>query len=209
MGSHFSIFGATMRKDKKPTPQTGWNAELALLGHLRWSRKEFQDRVCAASESRKDGTFETLRLEATYQFAEFLFLLRGQGIETESDIHRLAELHNQYIVDLLKDPAKLNRLGLNKERVLEAMFTADTMPRLLQNWRDKPGAIDQSNLARLLMSVMSTETCRKVIVACAEAGFVDRTRTPYGTMLVRSKNVLEDIFGAILRELRSRIQSET
>lgn len=198
-----------MRKDKKPTPPTGWDAEVALLGHLRWSRKEFQDQVCAASESRKDGTLETLRLEATYQFAEFLFLVRGQGIEAEADIQRLAELHNQYIVDLLKDPAKLDRIGLNRERALEAMFTADTMPRLLQNWRDSPGAIDQSNLARLLMSVMSTETCRKVIVACAEAGFVDRTRTPYGTMLVQSKGGLEDIFGSILRELGSRIQDET
>jgi hypothetical protein len=197
-----------MRKDMKPTPQTSWEAELALLGHLRWSRKEFQDRVCTASESQKEGTLETLRLEATYQFAEFLFLVRAQHIETEADIQRLAELHNQYIVDLLKDSVKLDRMGLNKERTLEAMFTADTMPRLLQNWRDKPGAIDQSNLARLLMSVMSTETCRKVVVACAEAGFVDRTRTPYGTMLVRSKGGLEDIFGSILRELGSHIQTE-
>jgi hypothetical protein len=198
-----------MRRDKKPTPQTGWDAEVALIGHLRWSRKEFQDRVCAVTESRKDGTLETLRLEATYQFAEFLFLVRGQGIETEADIQRLAELHNQYIVDLLKDPPKLGRMGLNKERALEAMFTADTMPRLLQNWRDKPGAIDQSNLARLLMSVMSTETCRKVIVACGDAGFIDRTRTPYGTILVQTKGGLEDIFGSILRELSSRIQNET
>lgn len=204
----FQIPGATMRKSKKPIPQTGWNAELALLGHLRWSRKEFQDRVCAASQSRKDGTLETLRLEATYQFAEFLFLIRAQQIETEADIQRLAELHNQYIVDLIQDPAKLDRMGLSKERALEAMFTADTMPRLLQNWRDRPGAIDQSNLARLLMSVMSTETCRKVIVACAEAGFVDRARTPYGTMLVQSSGAIENIFGTILRELRSRIQSE-
>jgi hypothetical protein len=87
--------------------------------------------------------------------------------------------------------------------------SSHTLPRLLQNWRDRPGAIDQSNPARLLMSVMSTETCRKVVVACAEAGFIDRTRTPYGTMLVQSKGTLEDIFGLILRELRSRIQHET
>jgi hypothetical protein len=208
-GSLFQIFGATMPKDKKPLPQTGWNAELALLEHLRWSRKEFQERVCTAAQSKKDGTLETLRLEATYQLAEFLFLIRGRHIETEADIQRLAELHNQYIVDLMKDPAKMERMGLNKERALDSMFTSDTLPRLLQNWRDRPGAIDQSNLARLLMSVMSTETCRKVIVACAEAGFIDRTRTPYGTMLVQSKGTLEDIFGSILRDLRSRIQHET
>ena len=56
-----------------------------------------------------------------------------------------------------------------RERALESMFTADTMPRLLQHWRESAGAIDQSNLARLLMGVMSTETCRKVVLAFADA----------------------------------------
>jgi hypothetical protein len=56
------------------------------------------------------------------------------------------------------------------------------------------------------MGVMSTETCRKVVVACAEAGFLERKRTAYGTMLVHTTGKLEDIFGGILRQLRSRIQ---
>jgi hypothetical protein len=79
------------------------------------------------------------------------------------------------------------------------------MPRLLQHWRESAGAIDQSNLARLLMSVMSTETCRKVIVACADAGFLARKRTPYGTVLVISNGTLEEIFGGCLRDLRLRM----
>jgi hypothetical protein len=81
------------------------------------------------------------------------------------------------------------------------------MPRLLQNWREKPGTIDQSNLARLLVSVMSTETCRKLVVACAEAGCLRREKTPYGTIVVSSTGVLERIFGDCLREMRLRIQS--
>jgi hypothetical protein len=81
----------------------GWDNELALLENLRWSRKEFMDRICEASRSEKDNVLETLRLEATYQFAEFFFLLRARGIETVSDIERLAELHNQYVVNLMKD----------------------------------------------------------------------------------------------------------
>jgi hypothetical protein len=196
-----------MRKDRKPTPQTDWDAELVLLENLRWSRKEFQDCICSASRSAKDSVLEVLRLEATYQFAEFLFLIRARNIETEADIRRLAELHNQYVVDLMKSADKMDRMGLSRERALDSMFTADTMPRLLQNWREKKGAIDQSNLARLLMSVMSTETCRKVVVACAEAGFVERARTPYGTMLLQSTGQLEDIFGQALRDLRIRIQN--
>src|SRR6266852_3395645 len=75
-----------------------------------------------------------------------------------------------------KDETKMDRLGLAGDRLLDAMFTADTLPRLLQNWREQPGAIDQSNLARFLATVMSTETCRKVAVACGTAGFLNRER---------------------------------
>lgn len=194
-----------MKKDKVAMPLATWDEELALLENLRWSRKEFLDRVCASSQSADAKILGVLRLEATYQLAEFYFLLRARGLETEADIERLAELHNQYVVDIMKDAAKMDRLGISRERALESMFTADTMPRLLQHWRERVGAIDQSNLARLLMSVMSTETCRKVVVACAESGFLERKRTPYGTVLVFSNGTLETIFGNCLRDLRTRI----
>ena len=92
----------------------------------------------------------------------------------------------------------------SSERLLYS-FPADAVP-IGRPDQDSKGAIDQSNLARLLMGVMSTETCRKVVVACAEAGFLERKRTAYGTMLVHTTGKLEDIFGRILRELRSRIQ---
>jgi hypothetical protein len=194
------------KRSKQKPDGDGWDNELALLESLRWSRKEFVDRICEASRSEKDSVLETLRLEATYQLAEFFFLLRAQGIDTVLDIERLAELHNQYVVDLMKDQEKMRRLKLSSERALDAMFTSDTLPRLLQNWQDSKGAIDQSNLARLLMGVMSTETCRKVVVACTEAGFLERKRTAYGTMLVHTTGRLEDIFGQILRELHARIR---
>jgi hypothetical protein len=144
-----------------------------------------------------------LRLEATYQFAEFYYLLRARKIETENDIQRLADIHNKYIVDLTKDPKKMARLGLNSERLLDAMFAADTMRRLGQIWRDRLGTLDQSNLARLLVLVMSTETYRKVAVA--KAGFLQREESPYGMMLVCSNGVLEQVFGGCIRDLRHRI----
>lgn len=197
-----------MGKISRAKGQAGWAAELVLLEHLRRSRKEFVDQICSSSASQDERVLTTLRFDATYQVAEFYFLLDARGIETVAELKSLAELHNQYIVDIMKDPVKMERIGLNRERALEAMFTADTLPRLLQNWRDKKGSIDQSNLARLLMSVMSTETCRKIVVACTEAGFLERTKTPYGTMLVSSNGKLEEIFGGILRDLRVSIQKD-
>lgn len=165
----------------------------------------FVERICEASKSVDESVLAALRSEPAYQIAEFYFLLKARAIETEEDIRILAELHNEYIVSITKDQAKLKRLGLTAERSLDAIFTADVMPRLLQNWRDNGQAVDQSNLGRLLMSVMSTETCRKIVVACAEAGFLQREKSPYGTMLVRSTGELERIFGGCLSDLRGKI----
>ncbi|MCC6781066.1 MAG: hypothetical protein IT537_31220 [Hyphomicrobiales bacterium] len=179
---------------------------MALLESLRWGRREFAERLCRDSASQAERTLDILRLEAAYHFAELFYLLRARGIETAEDVEVLAELHNAYIVGLTKDAGKMARLGLKLDRLLDAMFTADTMPRLLQTWRASSGAIDQSNLARLLVTVMSTETCRKLVVACADAGFLARERTPFGTMVVRSTGTLERIFGACLREMRQRVE---
>jgi hypothetical protein len=183
-------------------------SDLELLEVLRWGRKEFADRLCEESRGRKAETLDVLRSEAAYQIAEFFYLLKARGIQAEGDVRKLAELHNQYIVNLTKDAGKMRRLGLKLERLLDAIFTADTMPRLLQNWRDNRGAIDQSNLARFLVSVMSTETCRKLVVAFADAGLLERERTAFGTIIVSSTGVMERTFGNCIREMRRRIQND-
>jgi len=194
-----------MKRCKNRTERDEIETDLALLESLQWSKKEFFDRICQESKSQDEKVLSVLRLEPAYQFAEFYYLLRARRIETEDDIQRLADIHNKYIVDLTKDPKKMARLGLNSERLLDAMFAADTMRRLAQIWRDHPGTLDQSNLGRLLVLVMSTETCRKVAVACAKAGFLQREESPYGMMLVCSNGVLEQVFGGCIRDLRHRI----
>jgi hypothetical protein len=182
--------------------------DLELLEVLRWGRKELADRLCRESRLQKSDTLDSLRSDPGYQLADFFYLLKARRIETEQDVRTLAELHNQYIVNLTKDAEKMRRLGLKLERLLDAIFTADTMPRLLANWRERPGAIDQSNLARLLVTVMSSETCRKLVVAFADAGFLERQRTAFGNITVSSTGLMEQIFGSCIREMRLRIQEE-
>src|SRR5262249_3204180 len=84
-------------------------AGLVLLESLRWSRKEFLDRLGEASATEDEQVLATLRLESTYQLAEFYYLLRVRGIDTDEKIQLLADLHNQYIVELMKDGAKVAR----------------------------------------------------------------------------------------------------
>lgn len=184
-----------------------WNPdELALdrslLESIRQARLSFGETVSAASGCAEPKHLVQLRSEPAYQMAEFLYSLRVYGIEAVEDLDRFVGLHNDYVVSLTRDAAKLRRLGLTEERALASMFTADTRPRLLQNWKERPGAIDQSNLARFLVAVMSTETCRKILIDFELAGFIKRERSPYGTVVVWSTGTVERIFGEMLRDLR-------
>jgi hypothetical protein len=176
-----------------------------FLECVRWMRAQFASLVCNRSRSQEQQTLDALRLEAAYDMAEFYYLLAARGITAPEQIEALANGHNDYIIELTKDPQKMARMGLNSERLLDAMFTADTLPRLLQNWREKPGAVDQSNLARFLAIQMSTETCRKIVVASNAAGFFTRERTPFGTVVITSHGVLEGIFGQCLRDARLKL----
>lgn len=182
-------------------------ADLEMLEIFRWYRMVFAERVVAASTSQDEEVLATLRIEATYQLAEFYYVLKAREIRTAEQIEALANLHNLYIDELTRDPAKMSRLGLKSERLLSAIFTSDTLPRLLQNWRERPGTFDQANLGRLLAVVMSAETCRRVVVACAEAGMLLREKTSYGTMVIASNGVLEDTLAGCVREARQRASS--
>ncbi len=182
------------------------DADLYVLESILWSKTALSARLIDASASRDTGVIDLLRIEAMYQFAEFFFVLKARGIETVERLSLLADMHNAHVSALTLDPDKMRRLGLRSERLLDSIFTSDTMPRLLQTWRERPGTVDQSNLGRLLVTVMSTETCRKLVVASAEAGFLVREKSPYGTVLVRSTGVMEKVFGGVIRDLRRRIQ---
>jgi len=180
-------------------------ADLMLQECLLWSRAELFDRLTSASLSQNQETLEMLRLDAMGQFAEFFYLIRARKIETTEQITRLAEIHNQHIDLLSRDTPKMKRLGLRKDRLLDAIFTSDTLPRLTEIWKLHPGRVDQSNLARFLATAMSTETCRKLVVASADPGFLSRSKSAFGSVLVQSTGIMEQVFGAVLRDLRLRV----
>ena len=182
-------------------------ADLMLQECLLWSRAELFERLTSASLSENQDILETLRIDAMAQFVEFFYLIRARKIETVDQLTRLAEIHNEHIDLLCRDAPKLKRLGLRKDRLLDAIFTSDTMPRLIETWKLHPGRIDQSNLARLLATVMSAETCRKLVVATADAGFLSRSKSAFGAVLVQSNGIMEQVFGSVLRDLRCRVMS--
>jgi hypothetical protein len=179
--------------------------DLAALEHMRRARMNFGIHICEASSTQDDTILEDLRLESMFEFAEFYFAMRVLGFTEPEDITILAKMHNQRIVDLEKNPAEMRQRRLSKERILKGMFTADTLPRLESCWREAPGSLDQSNLARFLTPQMSPETTRKLVVASTAAGFLNRRETVFGTMVVISTGVMEDVFGQCMREMRQKI----
>jgi hypothetical protein len=179
--------------------------DLAALEAMRRARMNFEDRICEASMTQDEAILEGLRLESMFEFAEFYFAIRVLDFNEANDITVLAKAHNQRIIELEKNQAEMRRRRLTKDRVLKGMFTADTLPRLESCWREAPGALDQSNLARFLAPQMSPETTRKLVVACTASGFLNRRESGFGTVVVISTGVMEDVFGQCMRDMRNQI----
>jgi hypothetical protein len=188
--------------DGAPADPAAVGLDLACLGAMLAFRARLTDGIAAACRSPDEKVLAKLRLDAMQSFVEFFFQLKAREIVSVEDFARLVDGFNDYFVSLSRDTAKMARLGLGSDRLVAAVFTDDVRPRLLQTWRDRPGSIDQSNLGRFLAVAMSTETTRQLVIAACEAGFLERDRTPYGTVIVRSTGVMERVYGAALRQFR-------
>lgn len=177
-------------------------ADLAFMETLRRMKARFQSEVLAACQSDDPSVTLSLRQESFFQLAEFFFALQTYGIDSEEKLDRFADLHNTYLLGIRSDPERMRRYGLTPERIDSALFTGENLRKLLANFSAAGTAIDQSDLARFLVTVMSTETCRKLVLAAEKAGFLDRARSPFGAVLVTTRGVIEKIYGTVLREAR-------
>ena len=180
--------------------------DIAALQAYRGARLDFNAKVVEASADKSDAVLTALRSDATYQLAEFYFLLSGFGIKSALEFDQLIERHNEYVSSLLSDSKKMQRMGLTKERLLAAIFDGETKPRVLKIWSDEPGSLDQSSLGRFLVAVMSDETARKTAIACGKAGFLERKNSVFRIVLLKSTGLLEQTYGRCLREVRLQIE---
>jgi hypothetical protein len=176
--------------------------DLTFIETLRRMKARFQSELLAASASADPGVTLSLRQESCFQLAEFLFALKSYGIEDAEKLRRFAELHNQHLLDIRNDRDRMLRYGLTPERLEAALFTGDNMTKLLANFATTRSTIDQSDLARFLVTVMSTETCRKLLLASEQAGFVERIRSPFGAVLIVSRGIMERVYGNTIRGAR-------
>jgi len=182
--------------------------DIRICEALHEAKTVFQDALAEGSAIQDRHFVGQLRQEPSYQMAEFFFLLRAFRLDSDEKIRRYAELHNQHLEKLQADRAKMRRLGLSPTRLLKGRFSQDNIPKLVENYRSADAAIDQSDLSRLLIEVMSPETCRKTTVVLTEAGYLERWRSPYQSVLVRSTGALERIFARSLRHVRHTLANQ-
>ena len=176
--------------------------DLSFIETLRRMKARFQAELLAASQSTDPDVLLSLRQESFFQLAEFLFAMKTYGIDSAEKLDRFADLHNQYLLGVRDDRERMRRYGLTPERIESALFTGDNLRKLLANFAGSTPSIDQSDLARFLVTVMSTETCRKLLLAAEKSGFVERTRSPFGAVLIVSLGTIENVYGAVIREAR-------
>lgn len=182
-----------------------YEMDYTALEELHRVRVNFRSQICAASKDQSEDVLNELRADGMFDFSEFFFMIEAMGLNAPDDISILAELHNRRIQNILENTDALRARKFNKERLLSAIFTSDTRPRLEEIWRNSPGSLDQSNLARFLLPQMSVETSRKIILASHSAGFLMRHKTAYGSIVVRSTGIMEAVFGRNIRRMRQSI----
>ena len=176
--------------------------DLQFVETLRRMKARFQSELLLATSSSDPDVLVSLRQESFFQLAEFLFAIKTYGIDTSEKLDRFADLHNQHLISIRDDRDRMRRYGLTAERIDAALFTGDNLRKLLANFSGDRPAIDQSDLARFLVTVMSTETCRKLLLAAEKSGFVERSRSPFGAVLIYSLGTIETIYGSVIREAR-------
>lgn len=182
-----------------------WQKDFEALDYMSRARVEFGERLCEASVTSDAKTLDWLRDDKMFELAHFFFAIKAMNLDGPDDAPILAEVHNEKIVALSKDRRAMQMRGLTDERLSQAMFTVDTQPRLEMIWREQPGALDQSNLARFLILQMSSETARKLVEACCLAGFVERRKHAAGSKVVASNGILEKTMSGVLRNMRRAI----
>jgi hypothetical protein len=178
--------------------------ELACLTALRSARARFFGDVAAhaaghAPESRREADgrlmpeyLGLIRSEGAAQIAEFLFVVEELGLRDGTRFRTYIENHNRAMEGYLGEPGRMRALGLTPQRVKAARFSEEQINFVATVSPPGELMLDQSAMGRLLVETMSTETCRKIVVALAEGGLI--TRRTVGQVLIGSNGVLERLY---------------
>jgi hypothetical protein len=201
-------FWHLMTMARESDAQSEFDADIKLFEEMFSAKARFFDQIVEGRDANSEVEVRDLRQENIYEIAEFYYLLKMFKIDTPSKLRKFGESHNSNIVELLQNKHELDKLGVQPQRLREAMFdTVEKLDRLEANCGDKTIWMSQSDLARFLVEYMSFESCRRSIKILSDAGYLTLSKSPFGSILVSSNAKLETIFGRYIRSFRNGIMN--
>ncbi|MCI5078654.1 hypothetical protein [Oricola sp.] len=182
------------------------NLDLSTLEIIRKSRLGFFDDICAASSFTDRVDVAKLRSDPVLYVSEFLYMISQFDFSDREFFSLFVENHNAYLVDLASDEEKYkSRLGLTRERIEFGRFTEGALRKSLANFKLSEGGLDQSDLSRFMTTVLAPETTRRTVKTLEEAQLVDRVNYGFGSIVIRSKGILEQAVETYLVNVRQGI----
>ncbi len=178
-------------------------ADIAVFENVSLARARFFDDIVANRNKNSRIGARELRQDTVYQLAEFYYLLEVFDIDGADGLTRLGMAHNKKIEELCESEDLHDKLGIQPQRLHDAMFDSDEkFARLQANCGANGVRLSQSDLARFVIEYMSPETCRNVVKVLAESGYLHLSNSPFGAVLVSSSGKLEEYYGEHIRSLR-------
>lgn len=188
--------------------------ELLCLVALREAREWFQTEIVQkaraydGSKAKAELTeedFDLLRGNEAFQIAEFYYLLQQFNLADPQRIRQFLYRHNDDMSAMIADKEKRIAMGLSASRLEEGIFSETQIEKVVQQISEGKLRLDQSDLGRLLCSLLSVEITRKSVVALARGGWL--TRVKIGHVLIVSSGVLEACFETHLNRIVSSLKS--
>ena len=180
--------------------------DIRIFEEMFVAKVGFFDEVVANRSPGSSVNTRELRQNHVYDLAQFFCLLNLFGITNAPKLKSLAETHNEHLKQVLDDEEDMERLGVQPERLRNALFDTDEkLGRLVANCGTNGIRLSQADIERFMIECMSTETCRATIRTLCAAGYFHEVQSPYGPKLMGSTGKLEKIFHSYIRGFRKAI----
>lgn len=176
------------------------NSQLSLFVRFCEARSNLFSIFCNVQAGKK-GNPGDVALHSILDMFEFLYMLSATGIDSEHKVVALARAHNAECERIFSSQEDRSKLGFVAEKLNNVYFSEKNIKKLAANF-SLLGAIDQSDIARLLFKHMSRETARKVLLLFDQARLVTRIDAG-GSVLIRPNGEAERLFEQYLISLMS------
>jgi hypothetical protein len=196
--------------------QGPYSSELICLSAMRGARAAFFDAIVDHAEAwrAENGGPELaqderklLRSDGLAQLAEFFYALREAKLSDPEQIKGFMRRHNDDMRALLESCERgYTRFGLSAARIKSAFFTPQQMDLVAHESANGRVTFDQRSIGKIMVQIMSFESCRTLLVLLASCGLL--TRSDFRSIvLISSGGQLEDLYGAQMRAIVESVRA--